>query len=130
MKQLIEVIYPGHDGETALVTMRGGKPVSIATPRSAAEASAIASALLHGEGQTKVPVSELAGPPRLRRAWFTDRGRALLAEEKHGLNIQCYSCDEGDARELLSALDDALSTKLNPGPASAADLPQGKAVAA
>jgi hypothetical protein len=130
MKQLIEVIYPGHDGETPLVTMRGNKPVSIATPRSAAEASAIAKALLHAEGQTPVRVTDLAAAPRLRRAWFTERGRALVAEEKHGLTIQCYSCDEGDARELLSALDDALNTKLNPEPASAQRPAGERAVAA
>jgi hypothetical protein len=119
MKQLIEVIYPGHDGETPLVVMRGGKPVTIATPRSAAEATAIATALLHGEGRMEVDANCLAAAPRLRRAWFTDRGRALMAEENHGLTVLCYSCNEGDARELRLALDDALNIKPNPEPAGA-----------
>ena len=130
MKQIIEILYPAHDGEAVLVTARGGKPVVIATPRTAAEAMAISLALLHCESEGAVPPAELACPPRSRRAWFTDRDRPLLARDRDSLKVLCYSCDEGEARELLSALDDALSTPLKPKPDSAQDALVGKAVAA
>jgi hypothetical protein len=130
MKQIIEILYPAHDGEAVLVTVREGKPVAIATPRTAAEAMAIHKALLHSEGQIKVPVTELASPPRLRRAWFTDRSRPLLTQEKDGLNVCCYSLDHEEACELAFALDDALTALLKPNPETAADAPAEKAVAA
>jgi hypothetical protein len=119
MKRTTELVYPAQDGQTELVTLRAGMPPTLATPRDQAEAVAIGKALLHSEGDAKVTTHELAAPPRLRRAWCTDQGRVLLKEENERLNVYCFRCDQGEARELLLALDDALATRLDGQPASA-----------
>jgi hypothetical protein len=130
LHRLSEVLYPAHDGVTLLVVARAGVPVSITAPRTAAEAIAIAAALRHCVDPTSVRVTELAASPRLRSTWCTDKQRVILSQDGDTLTLQCYGLDRKEARELMRALDDALTEPLDQPAAAQSHGAAGKALAA
>ena len=104
MKNITETIFTDATGKHHLVTVRDNETPLVLTPKSAEEASVVLDALKHIESGYRSRLAETTPVPFKRRVWYTDTGKALIAERNGGAEVYCFGLTREEINDLQTAL--------------------------